>query len=169
MEPSQPLQRLPGSLRLQVLHLLLLMLMPEGGWGKYVKGNLSTKEVSPQLSGGGGQKRGGEGAEPIRGAPSSPGPTRLSPASQAATPAFCIFGGGPPGCARAGGDAWAARPTLGIPSPAALPPHLPLFLWDPSLDQPRKITHTLFSWSFLPFSSFSLSPPPMVFCPASLF
>ncbi|XP_039208129.1 transmembrane protein 145 isoform X1 [Crotalus tigris] len=45
MEPSQPLQRLPGSPRLQILHLLpLLLLLPEGCWAKYVKGNLSTKE-----------------------------------------------------------------------------------------------------------------------------
>ncbi|XP_026537239.1 transmembrane protein 145 [Notechis scutatus] len=42
MEPSQPLRRLPGARRLQ---LLLLMLLPEWCWGKYVKGNLSTKEA----------------------------------------------------------------------------------------------------------------------------
>ncbi|KAG8143497.1 hypothetical protein E2320_000719 [Naja naja] len=41
MEPSQPLRRLPGARRLQ---LLLLMLLPDWCWGKYVKGNLSTKE-----------------------------------------------------------------------------------------------------------------------------
>ncbi|XP_044291234.1 transmembrane protein 145 [Varanus komodoensis] len=50
MEPrSLPLRRLPGALGLlaalpPLLPLLLLLLPPAPGWGKYVRGNISTKE-----------------------------------------------------------------------------------------------------------------------------
>lgn len=127
MEPSQPLRRLPGARRLQ---LLLLMLLPEWCWGKYVKGNLSTKEVSLQVFlglGGWGLRGRGErrGPEPIPRCPVPAwawhGRTQLL---KAAIPApFAIFCSGP-GCEGAGkGGVWAPSPPWrSLPPP--LPPHI---------------------------------------------
>ncbi|XP_053124654.1 transmembrane protein 145 isoform X2 [Hemicordylus capensis] len=44
MELSLPLQRLPWALRLLAALQVLLLLLPATCWGKYVKGNISTKE-----------------------------------------------------------------------------------------------------------------------------